>query len=97
MRESEPTQARKTWQARSSWNGDAISGNASNAMPNTTKLARGDLDTVKLLARAEQPPRPHDQSGNEHQKGNHVGEQRIDVVNGEDLGGGDDDCAHERA
>jgi hypothetical protein len=38
MRESEPMEARKTWQARSRWNGEAISGNASSAMMNAPKL-----------------------------------------------------------
>ena len=113
-------EARNTWQARSSWNGDAISGNASSASDEhapsscvraelheargpgrswcgNSRWRAGRLDTVELLARAEQPPWAHDQRGNEHQERDHVGEQRIDIVDGEHLGRGHDERAEERA
>ena len=42
-------------------------------------------------------PRAHDQHGDEHQERHHVGQQRIDVVDGEHLGAGHDQRADERA
>ena len=47
--------------------------------------ARGWLDTVELLAGSEQAPGPHDQEGDQHHEGDHVGEKRIDILNSEHL------------
>jgi hypothetical protein len=54
-------------------------------------------DTVKLLARAEQSPRADNERDDQHEKRHYVGEQRIDVLDRENFGGGDDAGAKKRA
>src|SRR6516225_3823159 len=107
MSASAPMEARNTWLARSSRNGDARNGkpasNASNAANahrssgvwinlkscaypvRKWPLARGCLDTVELLARPKEPPRPHHQHRNQHRKRHDLRQQRVDVVDEHDL------------
>ena len=48
---------------------------------------------VQFLARAEQAPGPHHQHRQQHEERHHVREQRIDVVDQQHLGAGDDQAS----
>ena len=59
--------------------------------------ARTGLNTVELLARSKQAPRPHNQHGDQDQERDDVGQQGIDVVDQQHFGAGDDQRSDERA
>ena len=79
---------RRKWQGATRCVGSAAARDPAHSRYGNSRWRAGWLNTVELLAGAEQAPRPHDQHGDQHQERHHVGQQRIDVIDQQHLGAG---------